>query len=342
MIGDVLTSSILFEALRKKYPESELHYLIQPHTTPVVLNNPFIDRVIEYDPKINRNPLAFISFFRQLKKQKYDVVIDVYSKISTALLSYFSKAQTRISYEKWYIFFLYTHNFNYRKKLVTTAGFAIENRMQLLQALNKDFPLELKPKLFLSTSEKEAALLRIREEGISAGRPLFMIGVLGSIEKKTYPLPYMAKLLDYLVDHTGARLLFNYIPNQKPQIEELFSYCNANTQKHISLHLYGKNLRDFMALTSHCDALIGNEGGAVNIAKALNIPTFSIFSPQIDKKNWALFEDDLNMAVHLQDFKPELFNDNSTVQKRYKLYNNLTPELIWPDLKQFIKNLQLK
>jgi len=28
MIGDVLTSSILFEALRKEFPTAELHYMI--------------------------------------------------------------------------------------------------------------------------------------------------------------------------------------------------------------------------------------------------------------------------------------------------------------------------
>ncbi len=38
MIGDVLTSSILFEALRLKYPNAQLDYLINEHTFPVVQN----------------------------------------------------------------------------------------------------------------------------------------------------------------------------------------------------------------------------------------------------------------------------------------------------------------
>jgi heptosyltransferase-2 len=43
MIGDVLTSSLLFEVLKNNYKESELHYLINSHTSEIINNNPLID-----------------------------------------------------------------------------------------------------------------------------------------------------------------------------------------------------------------------------------------------------------------------------------------------------------
>jgi ADP-heptose:LPS heptosyltransferase len=60
-------------------------------------------------------------------------------------------------------------------------------------------------------------------------------------------------------------------------------------------------------LLSSCDALIGNEGGAVNMAKALQVPTFSLFSPSVDKETWQIFEDEKNIAIHLTDLKPEIY-----------------------------------
>ncbi|MGY5847470.1 glycosyltransferase family 9 protein [Salegentibacter sp. HM20] len=337
MIGDVLTSSILFEALRIKYPEVELHYLIYPHTRPVVEHNPHIDRLIEYDKESLKSPLAFLKFAKSLKQVEYDIVIDVYSKIGSSLLSFLSEARKRISYRKWYTSFLYTDTFNYREKLETNSGFAIENRMQLLQAIDKSFPLELKPKIYLIKEEKQAARERINREGIPTGKPLFMIGVLGSSEEKTYPLPYMAQVLDKIVAMTGASLLFNYIPSQKAQVEELLSYCEQNTRTNIYINLYGKSLREFLALTSHCDALIGNEGGAINMAKALNIPTFAIFSPQINKEVWALYEGDLNRAVHLADFKPQVIK-NSKLSNAEK-YLKFKPEFIWKELQLFLNRI---
>ncbi|MFT5079310.1 MAG: heptosyltransferase-2, partial [Patiriisocius sp.] len=48
MIGDVLTSTILFEVLKERFPKSELHFLVNTSTVPVILHNPLIDRVIEF------------------------------------------------------------------------------------------------------------------------------------------------------------------------------------------------------------------------------------------------------------------------------------------------------
>src|SRR5690606_31849878 len=123
--------------------------------------------------------------------------------------------------------------------------------------------------------------------GISEADPLLMVSILGSSSAKTYPSRYMAEVLDHVVEKSGAQLLFNYIPRQLEQASEIFDKCTPKTQKNIFFDVYGRDLREFMALTSQCDALIGNEGGAVNMAKALDIPTFSIFSPQIRKENWS-------------------------------------------------------
>ena len=54
MIGDVLTSSVMFEALRQKYPDAQLDYLINEHTFPVVQNNPFIDDYVFLTKKKNK------------------------------------------------------------------------------------------------------------------------------------------------------------------------------------------------------------------------------------------------------------------------------------------------
>ena len=87
MIGDVLTSSILFEVLRKEFPNSELHFLINSHTIPVVTNNPFIDKIIAFTPEIEKSRFLFQRLRKQIFKTKYFMVIDVYSKLSSAWIS---------------------------------------------------------------------------------------------------------------------------------------------------------------------------------------------------------------------------------------------------------------
>jgi len=87
--------------------------------------------------------------------------------------------------------------------------------------------------------------------------------------------------------------------------------------------------------------IIGNDGGAINMAKALGKPSFIIFSPWIDKKGWATFEDGINhVSLHLNEFKPNLFEGKTAkiVKKEtVSFYKEFTPELIYPTLSTFLE-----
>ncbi|WP_424494494.1 glycosyltransferase family 9 protein [Salinimicrobium sp. GXAS 041] len=344
MIGDVLTSSILFEALKEKYPAFELHYLINTHTLPVVEHNPFIDRIILFDPSIHGKPAGMLPLLKKIKKQKYDIVIDVYAKISTAMITAFSGAKQRISYYKKYTSGAYTHKYELASKVKTHAGLAIENRMLLLQAISPDFPLALKPKIYLTRSEKTEAERQLKNAGISRNQPLFMINVLGSSPEKTYPLKYMTQILNRIVEEMpNAQLLFNYMPSQEREAKKLYILCPEEVQKHIFYDVYEKNLRNFISISSLCDAVIGNEGGGNNIAKALNIPTFSIFSPWIKKEAWSTYEvGTVSTSVHLADHRPEILQNLSKkeiVKKSTEFYELLEPDLILASLSKFLKEI---
>ena len=168
-----------------------------------------------------------------------------------------------------------------------------------------------------------------------------MIGVLGSGANKTYPPKYMSQVIDTVYRETKGQILFNYIPKQKEQAESIFNHCSDNTKKSVFFDVFAGNLRAFLAITFHCNVLIGNEGGAVNMAKALNVSTFAIFSPWIDKSTWSLFESNENMSVHLKDFKPNIYNkpEKSFKKESDKLYQIFTPNLFKKKLIDFLKKI---
>lgn len=342
MIGDVLTTSILFEALKKQFPNSELHYVINQHTFPVVENNPFIDRILFITPEIENSKLEFWRFLQSVKKEKYDTVIDVYSKLSSNLITYFSGAKTKISQDKSYSVFFYTHTFKNKKNPSTNAGLAVENRLKLLTPISENLSKFIfKPKIYLQEEEIEKARQYLVNSQIALDKPLFMMSVLGSSDTKTYPLDYMAKLIDDIVSKTKGQILFNYIPKQLAEAEVIFKNCKTETQKHIYFDVFGKSLREFLSITKHCTAVIGNEGGAVNMAKALNIPTFTIFSPWIRKDAWNMFEDGKeNISIHLNDINPELYQGKTYKEMKkqvYTLYKIFEPQLILPKLGRFLE-----
>ncbi len=345
MIGDVLTSSIICEALRKEYPSSTIHYIVNSNTKPVILENPAFDQIIEFKNEYRESKLAFFKFLHQIRKSKYNLVIDAFGKLESNLISLFSGAPKRISYYKWYTQSVYTKVIKRASKPVTNASTAIENRLRLVLPENRLATDIIKPKIFLSEKEKEKAKEFLVTSNIDLQKPLIMISVVGSESIKTLPFEYMAKAIDEIVTITDADILFNYIPNQEKDARAVYNLTSSKTQKNIHFDVFGKSLREFIAILYHCDALIGNEGGAVNMAKALNKPTFTIFSPWIIKKDWNMFEDGINHdSIHLIDVRPELYGDTSPKKMKdesLKLYKEFTPEYILPKLNNYIKNLKL-
>lgn len=338
MIGDVLTSSILFKAIKDEYPNAELHYLINTHTFSVVENNPFIDKFIFFTKKAESNKKEFYRLIKSVKKEKFDVVIDVYSKLSSNIITLFSGAKTKISYYKYYTTSIYNHNIKRKLTTATKAGLAIEHRLQLLKPLGINKTSEI-PKIFISKKEIENSQSFLEESGINFDQSLYMISVLGSSLNKTYPFKYIAKVIDTVVEETNGQILFNYIPNQLTEAKTIYNLCKPKSQKHILFDVFGESLRDFLAITYHCDALIGNEGGAINMAKALNINTFAIFSPWIDTTTWGTFENHHHINVHLKHYKPELYSDKiekDMKKESLKLYEAFKPEFFIEKLKTFL------
>lgn len=339
MIGDVLASSIICNALKEEYPCARIDYLVNSFTTPVVENNPNIDNIIAFEDKYRESKAEFFKFLKKVRKTGYDVVIDAYGKWESGLITSYSGAKTRIGFKKWYTSFFYNKTVEPDK---TVAGSALYHRMQLTEALTgKKHPIAF-PKIYLSQEEKAnaAALLSGKTE---CGKPVIMISVLGSDDIKSLPSAEMAKVIDDVAANTDAVLLFNYLPSQADKAREIYRLCTKTTQGKILFDLYVKDLRGFIAVLSQCSALIGNEGGAVNMAKAVGVPTFTIFSPWINKNSWNMLTESIeHKAVHLQDYYPEIYGDKHPKEfkeKSLELYESLKLELFKDELNFFLKDV---
>ena len=342
MIGDVLVSTIICNNLKVIFPDSEIHYLVYPFTKPVAENNPNIDKLILFEDQFRKSKKSLLKFLIAIRKEKYDIVIDAYGKLESNLVAGMSGAKRKISFHKSYTNFVYTDTVKELSQPKTTAGLAIENRMLLLSPFHSDKNLDNRPKIYLTDSEIAHGKQILEENNIDLSKKIYMIGVLGSGTNKTYPFPYMAQLLDKIVAESQAKLLFNYMPSQKKQAQEIYDLCQPETKKHILIDIIPGSIREFLSITYHCNALIGNEGGAVNMAKALGKPTFTIFSTWIKKEAWNSFEDGkTNISVHLKDFKPELYGGKSAKEMKSEamaLYDAFTPDLVIPEVRRYIKS----
>lgn len=339
-IGDVLISSIIATNYKLKYTDSEIHFLAYDFTHGVIENNPNIDKIISIKDKELKKLPNLWKLIQSIRKEKYDVIFDPYSKMQSRLISKFSNAIQTIGHKsrkKLGNLGYYTNPVAIAKEKTKICGKAIEDRIHLLQESERFETIDYEPKIFLTETEKQDTTLAPFKD-----KKIIMLGILGSTPQKSMPYPYIAALVDFIAEKYDVNLLFNYAPHQKEEAQKIYALCK--NQKHIITGIYAQNIREFCVLMNQCDALVSNEGGTVHIAKALHKPTFTIFSPYVNKDHWASFEDGkFHHSVHLLEMKPNLF-DNFTFEERKKieknpdaLYQELTPELIIPELDAFLK-----
>lgn len=341
MIGDVLVSSIICSNLKKAYPDATVDYLVNDNTTPVLEGNPNIDNIILFGKGPQKSFLELLKFAMAVRESKYDLVIDAYSKLQSWVITYLSGAKRKISYKKSGRTFIYTDNVPMAAFPETNLGLAIERRLSLLAPLDLKIEKEVEPKLFVTEKEKQEASDLFDRHKVRKDRKTVMVSLLGSEEIKTYPLAFMAELVNFIGEHHDVNILFNYFPKQIEQARAVLELCTEKTKEKIYFDLLGNDLRSFIGIMDRCDIIFGNDGGSINMAKALGKSSFIIFSPWIEKKIWATFEDGIHhTSTHLNDFRPELFKEksyNDLKKLSLSLYSQFKPDLILPKLKAFLE-----
>ncbi len=341
-IGDVLVASLLAKNLKRIIPNIEVHFFCYDTAKAVLEQNPYIDKIIYFEDHRLKNIGVLTEYAWEIRKEKYDYLFDLYSKLQSRYITLFSGAQTKISYDKPIFKPLYDYNIKEKEKPEFVCCTSIENRLRLLTPLEKDMSTyDFETEIFLKIEERKKARREMEIKGVDFSKPTFMIGALGSSSTKSLPLDSMAELINHLLNHYEGNFVLNYVPNQQNEIDRLLQKIPKSDQ--LKTNILGKNVRDMLAILSQCDVLIANEGGAVNMAKALKIPTFSIYSPHKFREDWACYENQfIHESVHLEDLDPGYvyqMNLQATIKDPTHLYKKLKPDFINKKLDQYLRKI---
>src|SRR4051812_37834767 len=98
-IGDVVFTTPAVRALRERFPDAHIAYLVEPAAAPIVALNPNLDKVI-VAPRLRglRGFVADLALGRRLRRTAYDVAIDFHGGPRASLLTWLTRARERIGY----------------------------------------------------------------------------------------------------------------------------------------------------------------------------------------------------------------------------------------------------
>jgi ADP-heptose:LPS heptosyltransferase len=110
LLGDVVFTTPLVRALRRRSPEAHLTYIVEPTAAPAVRGNPNLNEVIVLPRHSGFRRLRDdISFARTLRRRHFDVAIDLHGGPRGSWLTWASGAPMRIGYRTAGRSWMYTH-----------------------------------------------------------------------------------------------------------------------------------------------------------------------------------------------------------------------------------------
>ena len=100
LIGDVVFTTPIIGALRRAWPDAHLAYLIEPAAAPVVGHHPALNDVI-LAPRTRgwRRIRDDFRLGRRLRRDRYDLVLDLHSGPRASWLTWLSGAPRRVGFE---------------------------------------------------------------------------------------------------------------------------------------------------------------------------------------------------------------------------------------------------
>jgi heptosyltransferase II len=99
LVGDVVFTTPAIRAVRRRFPDARLTYLVERPAAPVVTGNPHLDEVIVIER--GRGPRRLfddLRLARQLRKRRFDLVIDFHGGPRSSWLAWVTRAPRRIGY----------------------------------------------------------------------------------------------------------------------------------------------------------------------------------------------------------------------------------------------------
>lgn len=278
-IGDVLLATPVLRALRERFPSAHLTTAVNRGTEDVLKWNDDVTDIMTID---RRRLGAELALLLEIRRRRFDCVIDLTDADRSAILTRASGAPVRIGFNA---------ELRWRGALYTAVVDAPPGLHRVERDLQALRPLGLEPKtksLVLKTGvEDEAAAQKVLTElGVATAdgtipRPLVMMHPGARYWFKAWPAERFAAVADRVGEAYGCRVLIGGGREEQETAAAIIRHASS-----APISLVGRvSLLEFAAILKRCVLFIGNDNGAMHMAAALGVPVVGLFGPS-DPAEW--------------------------------------------------------
>lgn len=257
-IGDVILATGLIEKLHQHYPEAAIDFALRKGNESLLKNHPKLRRVHVWDKKGGKYKNLF-KLIGKIRKQRYDLVVNIQRFANSGMLTAFSGAKETIGFDKNPFSWRFTKKIAHR---IEEGVHEIVRNHELVKALTDDEPH--KPVLYPSPEdfEKVAAY---------TSQPFVCMAPASVWFTKQYPKEKWIELIKAFPD---VKIYLLGAPGDRALCDEIITAGGKESATNLCGEL---NLLQSAALMKSAMVNYVNDSAPMHLASSVNANTCAIF-----------------------------------------------------------------
>ena len=290
LVGDVVFTTPAIRALRRRYPDAVLDYVVETGAAAVVRHNPHLTTVIEAERPRGAARLRYdLTLARRLRAARYDVAIDFHGGPRSAFLVRATGAPVRIGYDipgrRW----AYTARVAWHPHLEPPRH-SVLNQWDLLGPLGigpadrEADAVEMHP----GDAAVAAAGRRLAGAGVTPGQPLVVLHVSASNPFRRWPRASFAAVAAALATADPARrIMITAGPSEAGAADAVASDAArlAGPAAAAIVRCGEPTLEELEVIVARARLFIGGDSGPLHVAATTAVPIVALFGPTLPARS---------------------------------------------------------
>ena len=292
LIGDVVFTTPLVGALRRRYPDAQITYLVEPAAAPAVETNPHLDtvRVVA-----RRKGWARLRddwrLARDLRRSRFDVAFDLHGGPRSAFLTWATRAPVRVGYDVAGRAWLYTHR-AYRAPGLHPRH-SVENQWDLLAAFDPVFAgaadrTRDRVAMPVDPAARAAVDRRLESWRVRPGDRIVVLHVSAGNPFRRWPEDAFATLAARLAAGADDRwVLVTSGPSDHAAAARVVTAGRqrAGDAGPRIVDAEGLSLPELRALMDRAALFVGGDSGPLHIASTSDVPIVGLYGPTLPERS---------------------------------------------------------
>jgi lipopolysaccharide heptosyltransferase II len=286
----VVFTTPLLGALKRRFPDARLTYLVESVAAPVVRHAPEIDEIIEVARPRGLDRLGYDwALGQRLRQRRFDVAIDLHGGPRAAWLTRVSGAPVRIGYDMPWRRWAYTTRVRWTPALVPPRH-SVLNQWDLLGPLGLPpaDPVRDPVRMALDPIAVDRVDERCRDAGLPPDARLAVLHVSAGNPFRRWPAERFAELAATLATRPQPlHVIITAGPSEADAASRVATLARklARDDGERIVRCGEFDLAELAALVTRACLYIGGDSGPLHVAATTRTPIVALFGPTLPERS---------------------------------------------------------